>query len=262
MISNMHTHTCLCDGNDTPEEMVLAAIKSGFDTLGFSGHSKLSGCDWCIKDEKEYFNEIQRLKSEYGGKINILCGIEQDFYSDEPGFETDFRIGSVHFVKSAERFWAVDESREATLRAINEAFAGDPLKFAESYYGAAALCPKRTRADIIGHFDLITKFGGIFDEDDKKYRSLCLESLEEAAKYGKPFEINTGAIPRGYDKIYPSPFILKRLKVLGGSITISSDCHDKTKLDFAFDDARSLAKSCGFDSYVCYIGGKPKEVSL
>ena len=262
MISNMHTHTCFCDGKDAPEEIVLAAINLGFDTIGFSGHSKLSDCDWCISDEKKYFDEIQRLKSEYAGKINILCGIEQDFYSDEPGFETDFRIGSVHFVNAGGKLCAVDESRKVTLGAINEAFGGDPLKFAANYYEAAALCPKRTKADIIGHFDLLTKFEGIFDEEDKKYRSLCLESLEEAAKYGKPFEINTGAIARGYDKIYPAPFILKRLKELGGSITVSTDCHDKAKLDFGFADACSLAKSCGFDSYICYVGGKPKAVLL
>lgn len=258
----MHTHTCFCDGKDTPEEMVLAAIELGIDTLGFSAHSKLPDCKWCISDEKKYFDEIQRLKSEYAGKINILCGIEQDFYSDEPGFETDFRIGSVHFVHTGGMFFGVDNSRDVTLKAINEAFGGDPLKFAANYYEAAALCPKRTKADIMGHFDLITKFGGIFDENDKKYRSLCLESLEEAAKYGKPFEINTGAIARGYDKIYPAPFILKRLKELGGSITVSTDCHDKNKLDFGFADACSLAKSCGFDSYICYVGGKPKTVSL
>ena len=36
---NLHTHTTFCDGKDTPEELVEAAIAKGFDSIGFSGHS-------------------------------------------------------------------------------------------------------------------------------------------------------------------------------------------------------------------------------
>lgn len=262
MISNIHTHTVFCDGKDTPEELVAAAINLGLDTIGFSGHSALQGCDWCMSAPLKYYNEILRLKKKYEGKITVLCGVEQDFYSDEPEFETDFRIGSVHFVDVNGQLFPVDESPEKTLEIIGDYFGGDPIGFAANYYEAAAICPKRTKADIVGHFDLPAKFSGIFDENDKKYRSVCLEALDEAAKYGKPIEINTGALARGYDKIYPAPFILERLREIGGFITISSDCHDKTKLGFGFEKACRLAKECGFESYICYIGGKPRTVPL
>ena len=36
--ANYHTHTVFCDGADTPEDVVLAAIGKGFTHLGFSGH--------------------------------------------------------------------------------------------------------------------------------------------------------------------------------------------------------------------------------
>ena len=36
---NLHTHTTFCDGKDTPEELIEAAIAKGFDSIGFSGHS-------------------------------------------------------------------------------------------------------------------------------------------------------------------------------------------------------------------------------
>ena len=39
MKGNLHTHTTYCDGNNSPEEMVLDAISAGFNVLGFSGHS-------------------------------------------------------------------------------------------------------------------------------------------------------------------------------------------------------------------------------
>ena len=38
MIQNLHSHTTFCDGKNTPEEMVRAAIALGMDSLGFSGH--------------------------------------------------------------------------------------------------------------------------------------------------------------------------------------------------------------------------------
>ena len=40
--SDFHTHTNLCDGRNTPEEMVLAAIARGMDCIGLSGHAMRS----------------------------------------------------------------------------------------------------------------------------------------------------------------------------------------------------------------------------
>ena len=39
MKTNYHTHTVWCDGKDTPESMIKAAIGKGFDVIGFSSHS-------------------------------------------------------------------------------------------------------------------------------------------------------------------------------------------------------------------------------
>lgn len=41
-LKNFHTHTTYCDGKNTAEEMILAAINQGFTALGFSGHSHTS----------------------------------------------------------------------------------------------------------------------------------------------------------------------------------------------------------------------------
>ena len=39
MKCNFHTHSCFCDGKDSPEELVKTAIQKGFFALGFSSHS-------------------------------------------------------------------------------------------------------------------------------------------------------------------------------------------------------------------------------
>jgi His-Xaa-Ser system radical SAM maturase HxsC len=42
---------------------------------------------------------------------------------------------------------------------------------------------------------------------------------------------------RGYrNSPYPEDFILREILSLGGSVVVSSDCHDATKLDFAFEE--------------------------
>lgn len=82
--TNFHTHTIYCDGKDTPEALVISAIEKGFSAIGFSGHSYFEidkSYSMNAESEKMYFSDILSLKSKYKDKIEIFCGIEQDFYS-------------------------------------------------------------------------------------------------------------------------------------------------------------------------------------
>ena len=64
MLTNFHTHTTFCDGQNTPEEMVLAAIEKGFSALGFSGHGYTTfDTSYCITDTDGYCREIKRLQA-------------------------------------------------------------------------------------------------------------------------------------------------------------------------------------------------------
>ena len=78
MKQNLHTHTVYCDGSNTPEEVLEAAIAKGFDSVGFSGHSYMYFSD-CIPDRtQEYIAHINRLKKEYEGRIKVFLGLEMD----------------------------------------------------------------------------------------------------------------------------------------------------------------------------------------
>ena len=54
MKMNYHTHTTWCDGKDTPEAVVVAAIDKGFDAIGFSSHAMLPEDDtpWVLTPDK------------------------------------------------------------------------------------------------------------------------------------------------------------------------------------------------------------------
>ena len=96
---NLHTHTSLCDGNNTAEEMVLAAIELGCDGIGFSGHSTIkSALDWTMSEsrEQQYIETVSSLKEKYKDRIEILLGIEYDVLSDIDASPYDYVIGSVH----------------------------------------------------------------------------------------------------------------------------------------------------------------------
>lgn len=278
---NYHTHTELCDGTASLEEMTLAAMKEGFKVIGFSGHCYTAYDDcYCMSLEgtKYYRSEILRLREKYKDKILILCGIEQDFGSDEPVSGYDYSIGSVHAIfpdalaNSTDNFHGFDRSRfyyidwnvEKIQEAVSEDFDGDPYAFIECYYRTVSMLPEVTGCLIIGHFDLITKFNEKspwFDENHPRYQAAVKSALDsifkaypltDAAKYpgadGKPiFEINTGAISRGWrTSPYPSAWILKEINQRGGHIMINSDSHAVDTINCSFKEALQLAKNCGF----------------
>ena len=132
-LRNYHTHTTYCDGKDTPEEMILAAIDKGLRTLGFSGHSPLFSEDWCMTKEsvREYYEELTTLKEKYKDKIEILIGLEQDILSEEPELPFDYIIGSVHALPVKGGLVPVDESLEMLEGDINKHFGGNSLLFAK-----------------------------------------------------------------------------------------------------------------------------------
>ena len=121
--SNLHTHSIYSDGRDTPEEIVERAIDIGFTSIGFSEHAEdCSGDDDIIlkkKDYPDYFNLLNQLKEKYGNKIEIYKGLELDAYSYGPEIELDYTIGSVHYLKKDNRYYAVDESLDNLKETID-----------------------------------------------------------------------------------------------------------------------------------------------
>ena len=61
-----------------------------------------------------------------------------------------------------------------------------------------------------------------------------------------PFEINTGAISRGYQKDpYPSDEIIAYLHQRGARFVLSSDSHQKETLMYDFERQESMARQKG-----------------
>ncbi|MBQ2957852.1 MAG: histidinol-phosphatase HisJ family protein [Clostridia bacterium] len=252
-LQNLHTHTNYCDGKDTPEEMIQTAIDKGFDSIGFSGHSYMYFAEdhsMSVAGTEEYKREITTLKGKYEGKLDIFLGLEFELYSEVDLKGYDYLIGSSHYLKFGDRIVGFDRSAEIVKGVIDEWFGGDGMKYAKEYYKTLARLPEYGDFDILGHFDLITKHSekhDYFDTESDEYKEYAVRAAEALAGKIPYFEVNTGAISRGYRTTpYPSMFIMKELKRLGFKPLISSDCHDRNDLDIAFEESERMLKECGF----------------
>ena len=157
----LHTHSTFCDGKNSLEEMVLSAIGKNFDSIGFSGHSYMDiYADFSMGEEKAaaYKAEIKRLQQVYGDKIKIFCGLEKDNYTKASTDGYDYLIGSVHAVQYGDELLYIDWSADRTRDSVQRVFGGDGLAYAKAYFQAVADLPKYGSFDILGHFDLFTKF--------------------------------------------------------------------------------------------------------
>ena len=249
----LHCHTTLCDGQSTAAEMAAAALRLGLGALGFSGHAPLPfPNDWAMDEAAlpVYRQQVLSLREQYRGRLEIFLGLEQDILSPPAGEEWDYRIGSVHCVEKAGRVLSVDESAAAFRRDTERFYGGDFLAYARDYYRLEGEVVRRTGCQVVGHFDLITKFnegGRFFDEADRRYRAAALEALDALLETEAIFEVNTGAMSRGYRTApYPAPFLLRRIRERGGRIVVTSDSHSASTLTCGYRAAAELARSCGF----------------
>ncbi len=259
-----HTHSTFCDGKNTPEEMVQSALAHGCDALGFSSHSPepIAPAGTGTKDTRTaatlaaYRAEIRRLREAYRDRIPIFLGLEQDLFSPPilPTDGYDYRIGSIHYVEQNGLYLQVDANRDTFLSHVKNAFGNDPIALACRYFAQMKDLSARTNCDIVGHFDLITKYNEgecLFCERDRRYEKAAGEAAEALARQGQIFEINTGAIGRGYRSApYPSERLLCLIRSCGGRVTYASDCHRADTITVGFDRAVALAKKCGFRGFM------------
>lgn len=246
--ANYHTHTTFCDGRDTAEDMVLAAIAAGCPELGFSGHSYLPfDDDWNMNPETaaEYRREVNRLRETYKDRISIRLGIEQDICSPTDELDLyEYSIGAVHCLFPDGNYLSVDLSAEGVREGVETLYGGDPYAYAEDFFSQVGSTWERTHCAILAHFDLLTKFldrDPLLNPDDARYQRAATLALEQIFETPAAIELNTGAMVRGYrTEPYPSAAWLTLIGKAQHPVILSSDAHEKENITFWFDEAMQL----------------------
>ncbi|MBQ8975500.1 MAG: histidinol-phosphatase [Oscillospiraceae bacterium] len=268
--STVHNHCELCDGSGTLDELIRAAAEAGFTDIGISCHGVTPfELEYSLKDEKGYISAVRQAAKKFEGVINVALGVEQDFYAPVSGRSAfDYIIGSVHDIYDEDRgiYHSVDDTPEKLRRCVDDMFGGDALAMVRRYYELAVENVQKYRPDIVGHFDLVTKFNGhgeFFDESSPEYRSIALEALERICSPSTVFEVNTGAMSRGWRAApYPAGFILRRMRELKVPVTVSTDCHSPDKLTYGIPQALEALRQAGYSEIYVWRNGRFTEEKI
>ena len=269
-LCSVHTHSTLCDGKASPEQMAAAAYAAGVKYYGFSCHSHtpipMDEGGVLPADMTEYRNAVLRLREEYAGKMEILLGLEWDSCADVEPDGFDYWIGSVHYQRSPNgEYYTTDWNDEKFLRCLNEGCGGDVKEVVARYYAESARVAAK-KPTILGHFDGIVKLNEgnkYFDETASWYKELALAALHAADPKASLLEINTGSMFKGYRSApYPAKFLLEEWRSMGGRIIITADAHAEAGVLFGYEKAVELARSAGFTYAVLLTANGTVECPL
>ena len=268
---NLHTHSTYSDGKSLTEETVAEAISQGMHTLGFSDHSSVpfeSRVSIPMDKNEEYATYLKELKIKYKDQIDILASMEMefipgivvDFQKTKKDYDLDYLIGSVHLVgKTPETLWFIDgKSIEPYDEGLKNYFGGDIKKGVRAYFDQENEMIETERFDIIGHFDKVkmNARGRYFQEDEKWYRDMVLETLDLIKQHDLIVEINTrGLYKQRYNGFYPSEWLLPRMKEMNIPVVISSDAHQYWELTYFFKEAEEALKAVGYKETWCFNNG-------
>jgi DNA polymerase (family 10) len=220
---DFHMHTQWSDGDDTLEEMIVAAAARGYEYHAISDHSQGRGRRFGLDAGR--LLEQRAIVEELGArhKIRTLCASEVDIlpdgsldFDDAVLAQLDIVIGSVHT--------ATRQSREEMTARL--------IRACENRY-----------VNIIGH-----PTGRRFDASTGSAQATGYEFdydavFAAAARTGTALEIDGQAARLDL----PAP-LARKAKSFGTTFTLDSDAHrtgDLTAIEFAVGQARRAGLECG-----------------
>ena len=123
------------------------------------------------------------------------------------------------------------------------------ISVCEKYFDIVAKVYEKTKCDIIGHFDLITKYNErekIIDTENPRYIAAWKKAVDALILANVPFEINLGAIFRGMRTTpYPSGEQIRYIASRGGKFILTSDSHSADTVALDFPKWKEWAKELG-----------------
>jgi len=259
-----HNHTELCGhAVGSVDDYINAAVRAGLADIGFSDHAPLpeglrQGITMYPSQTEEYIDLIEQKRNAYKDRINVKVGFEVDFpltgafdkkYLGDA--RLDYLIGSCHYIGD----WAFDHQDN-----ISEFDRRDIDKVYDKYYGIIEKLTAANTFNIIGHFDLVKKFGHRSKSDfTGKINSLA--KLIATAR-NLAVEVNTAGLRKPVKEIYPSKPIIEMLFKNNVPLTLGSDSHNPEEVAFHFDDAIAMIKKVGYRKISGFARRQRYDISL
>lgn len=251
-----HTHHARCGhAIGSLEEYVQQGIRLGLDQLGLSDHMPLlhvKPADYYpemampMEELPRYVEECLELKERFKGQIDIRIGLEGDYIEGWEreiediitAFPWDYVIGSVHFLGE----WDVTDFRQ-----VHHWEGKNVLEVYRTYYDAVSKAAATGLYDIMGHLDVIKRFG--YHPRPEEMEELCeLEraAISAVARSGRAMELNASGLSKPCAEMFPSRRMLEEAFSLSIPLTVGSDAHDPAKLSEHLEKARALLYEVGY----------------
>ncbi len=205
-----HLHSNFSDGNNSPEEMLKAAIGLGYKEIAFTDHVRRDS-EWVEK----YIEELKKLKNKYKLKIKILIGVEAKVINLQGELDLppkisdrmDLILGAFHQIpKGKEQYFSENEILKNKKEVLG------------FWYSSMKNLLKNPRVNIIAHPTYpLDKYFIFLDRKQKE------NIARIAKKQNKIFEIN-------FKYNCPDKEFISILKKRGVKIIRSSDSHSIKEL--------------------------------
>lgn len=253
-----HTHHERCGhARGNIRGYIEAAIENGLDIIGIADHTPYFSSKedqpyphiaMGISQFPEYIEEVLQLKKEYKERIEVLLGVESDFFPEHVGiyrqyfdrYPFDYIIGSVHHVDGISIF---DKGRWEGL--TNK----EKQQTKETYYNLIGHSARSGMYQILGHIDAMKGFYPAFS-------SIQTEAIEHTlkviAEFDVAIEVNTSGKTKYSGGWYPADDILERALFYGVKVTFGSDAHDPERVGDDFDKVRRRLKEIGYKEWAYF----------
>ncbi|MCM1328038.1 MAG: histidinol-phosphatase HisJ family protein [Ruminococcus sp.] len=265
-----HTHTQFSvDSEADITEMIEKAVSLGLAAYAVTDHCECnrwySAEHYPDEDTYRYYDfgrdfensvsAVTELKEKYGGKLNLICGVEMGQATHDYGIaekivsdsRVDFVIGSMHQLPKTEDFAFMDYGKMSPK---------DIADLAERYFLEINKLCKWGKFDVLGHLTYILRYmegeGGV-KVDMSPYEEIIRDSFKLLIQNGKGIEINTSGLRQKYGDVFPSLYWVKIFKEMGGEVlSLGSDAHTAEDLGKGIAEGAEIAKAAGFE-YLCYF---------
>jgi histidinol-phosphatase (PHP family) len=265
---DLHTHHDRCGhARGKIRDYIEAAIDSGLDIIGISDHTP-----YFSREEDhpyphitmpksqfpDYVNEVLNLKKMYAGKIEVLLGIEADFFPDlvedyRPNFDLypfDYIIGSIHHVDGISIF------RKGRWDALS---TQEKIRTKETYYSLIEQSARSGMFQILGHIDAMK---GYYPAFSSVQTAAVEHTMKVIGEHDIAIEINTSGKTKDVGGWYPADDILEKALHYGVKVTFGSDAHDPERVGDDLEAVRVQLKKIGFKDWVYFKEKKRITVTL
>ncbi len=193
MITNYHAHTYRClHTTGTEEDYVQAAIQNGYSIFGFADH-----CPWNYGDTftstmrmkedqiPDYVSTIRQVADRYADQIQVLCGLECEYFPKRMGWLRDLKEQSgLDYLILGNHF----DFDEPDGMYFGSCTSGADLNL---YVKRAGEALHTGLYSYFAHPDLCFRSYSVFNQDCKKAsREICACAIE----LGLPLEYNLSGL--------------------------------------------------------------------